>query len=210
MMTKHIKSIKLFFIVCLIIGICNFFVNWSELDDSSLYEYEHSNINSTAIPKEEIVENTVEDGYSSTILNEDEFWDYIDVNIEEATKDTGLIIYMKTTNMPYKDYWFTPGIDPDGDGQYERTYLSYEEYLSAIDTLKTNLYTCLNKVSIEKPKSIFDDPTIDILSLRFHACNIKGTSIVGDVPVGCYQIRIVDYYYGEDFVQLDYLDEFEY
>lgn len=165
-------------------------------------------INSESMQNEEEKDN--KDEIENNTLNEKEYWAFVDKTLKEIINDHGLAIYNIEHNYSYMVYYIAPAEYYDAEDKYIVTKLSYEDYKESIDDLKKSLKIHLDKVKIEEPKSIFSEPTCDILSLDFSASHIKGTSIRGLVPVGCYQIRIIDYYYGDEFIQIDYLKDFEY
>lgn len=158
--------------------------------------------------EDDLHEITMENGQK--ILKEDDFWDYVDKSLKKAIEDTGLVIYNKQYYPPYMNYYVTAAEDGKEDEILLIKKLPYEEYLSAVDTLKVNLNLYLDDVILEEPKSFFSYPACDILSLKFFTNDIDDTYVSGLVPVGSYQIRVVDYYYEDDHIQIDYLKEFKY
>lgn len=158
--------------------------------------------------KEDIEPVFVEEKDKKT-LEEKEYWKFVDKSVKKIIRENGFVIYNEEHLAPYMRYYVT-SCQYDDEGKYMITRMPYEEYKEAVNNIKESLKQELNKIKIDEPKSIFHYPKSDILALSFFASDIKNTSVTGLVPVGSYQIRIIDYYYGDEFTQIDHLKEFEY
>ena len=177
------------------------------------------NVQTTGFSQPDFVEQvTIETNAShvstevdSDALNEEDYWELVQEDIQNLFKEHNLFVFRIGTEIPYINYYVEYG-KPSADGRYTPVGLTKEECVALKEFIQKELIEIISKYHLDEGKNFWSKPSRTVFGFfiynRFTNTNFVPAEI-DRICVSGYQVDLLDFYNKHEesnFVKMDYFE----